>query len=177
MTVNRNMPYLLITMGLVIMLKYLFTIAENDSLFFLLKPTDKFIEILTGTKSVYLTNSGYYHEKLNIIIDKSCSGYNFGLICFVMLTYLFLKYSDKNMRKFLAIPIALFISYLLTLFVNTSRIFASIIIQNQTQNMPENWQHIIHESIGIITNLTFLIIAYYITEKYINHRQQHAKLT
>ena len=177
MTRNRNMPYYLIAAGLVVLLKYLFTIAENDSLFFLLKPTDKFIEVLTGTKAVYLANSGYYHEKLNIIIDKSCSGYNFWLICFVMLTYLFLKYSDKNMRKFLAIPIALFISYLLTLFVNTSRIFASIIIQNQTKSIQENWQHIIHESIGIITNLTFLIIAYYITEKYINHRQQHAKLT
>ena len=171
------MPYLLITMGLVILFKYLFTIADNDSLFFLLKPTDIFIEILTATKSVYLANSGYYHEKLNIIIDKSCSGFNFWLICFVMLIYLFLKYSDKNLRKFLAIPIALFISYLLTLFVNTSRIFASIIIQNQTKSIQENWQHIIHEAIGIITNLTFLIIVYYITEKYIKHRQQHAKLT
>lgn len=94
-----------------------------------------------------------------------------------MLTYLFLKYSDKNMRKFWAIPIALIFSYLLTLFVNTSRIFASIIIQNQTKCIQEYWQHIIHEAIGVITNLTFLILTYYITEKYIKHRQQHAKLT
>ena len=168
---------MLITLGLVILLKYLFTMAENDSLFFLLNPTNKFIEILTNSESIYLASCGYYHEQLNIIIDKSCSGYNFWLICFVMLTYLFLKYSDKNMRKLLSIPIALSFSYFLTIFVNTSRIFASIIIQKQTKSIQENWQPIIHESIGIITNLTFLIITYYITEKYIKHRQQHAKLT
>jgi exosortase K len=174
---NKNIPYYLTAVGLFILLKFGFTFADNDNLTFLLKPTDKLVGFLTGSHSVYLTDKGFYHDKLNILIDKSCSGFNFWILSFLVFTYLIVKYFDKPFYKILTISTVLFGVYLLTIFVNTSRIFVSVIVQNQTKNIFANQQHLIHEAVGIITNLTFLVLTYYLIEKFLIHRQHNAKLT
>ena len=159
------------------LLKFAFTLADNDSLTFLLKPTDKLVGLLTNSQSVYLADNGYYHTELNILINKSCSGFNFWLLSFLVFTYLAIKYLDKPLHKALTIPTALVGAYLLTVFVNASRIFASIVVQNLTKNILSNQQHLVHETVGVITNLSFLVLAYYLTEKLLIHKQRHAKLT
>jgi len=171
MQIYRNMPYYLTAIGLFIVLKFGFTIAGNDALTFLLKPTDKLVGFLTGSQSVYILNSGYYHDKLNIVIEKSCSGFNFWILCFLVFTYLALKYFDKSLHKVLSFPIVLTCTYLLTVFVNSSRIFASIVVRNQTIGILPNQQYLLHETIGIITNLSFLILVYYLVEKSLKYRQ------
>ncbi|MCI5056212.1 MAG: exosortase K [Flavobacteriales bacterium] len=173
---NKNIPYYLTAVGLFILLKFGFTLAENTDLTFLIKPTDKLIGLLTGSKSVFISDSGYFYKHLNIIIDKSCSGFNFWILCFLLFTFLTLKYFDKTLNKILTIPAALVGAYILTIFVNTSRIFASIVVQTQTKDILLNQQHILHEAIGIITNLTFLILAYVLIEKLLIHKRNNAKL-
>lgn len=157
------------------MLKFGFTLADNNDLTFLLKPTDKLVGLLTGSNSVYISDSGYFHEHLNIIIDKSCSGFNFWILCFILYTYLTVKHFEKSIQKALTIPTALFVAYLLTIFVNTSRIFVSIVVQAHTKGIFSNIQNIIHEAIGIITNLTFLVLAYVLIEKILVHKRYNAK--
>ncbi|MFV0531837.1 MAG: exosortase K [Flavobacteriales bacterium] len=174
---NKNIPYYVVAVGLFVLLKFGFTFADHNDLIFLLKPTDKLVGFLTGSQSVHLAYEGYYHEKLNILIDKSCSGFNFWVLSFILFTYLTVKYFNKPLHKMLTIPIALVGTYLLTIFVNTSRIFTSIIVQSQTKNILSNQQHLIHESVGIITNLSFLILAYYLIEKLLIKILYHAKLS
>ncbi len=173
----RAILYYSIAAGIFFTLKFGYTQAENDDLTFLLKPTDKFVGFLTGSNSVYEIDKGYFHNQLNIYIDKSCSGFNFWILSFLMLAFLGLKNLDSEIKKVLTIPLALVAGYLLTIFVNTSRIFASIIIQNQKINIFEIQPHIIHEAIGIITNLSFLILAYYITNRILIKKIHHEKLT
>ena len=96
---TKNIPYFLTAVGIFILLKFGFTIADTNTLTFLLKPTDKFVGLLTGSQSVYLSYKGYYHEKLNIVIEKSCSGFNFWVLGFLVFTYLGLKYVDKHRHK------------------------------------------------------------------------------
>lgn len=151
-------------------------LADTHDLTFLLTPTDKLVGLLTGSHSVFLADNGFYHDKLNILIDKSCSGFNFWLLCFLVFTYLTVKHFDKPLHKILTIPTVLLCSCLLTIFVNASRIFASVIVQNQTKIFFANQQHLIHEAVGIVTNLTFLVLTYYIIEKFLIHRQRNAKL-
>lgn len=177
MNTNKNIPYYLTTIGLFILLKFGYTLADNDNLIFLLKPTDKIVGLLTGSNSVYLSDKGYYHGNLNILIEKSCSGFNFMLLCFCMLSFLFLKYADK-IFFYLTIPFALIVSYLLTIFVNASRIIASITMQQQANNFLPNRSHLIlHEIVGVIINLTFLILIYILSEKFLSNNCQNAKLT
>lgn len=161
-----------------ILLKFGYTVADNDELTFLLKPTDKIVGHLTNSHSIYFSGKGYYHNGLNILIEKSCSGFNFMLICFCMLTFLFLKYADKATFKLLIIPTSLVLSYFLTIFVNASRIFVSIIIQKQANNfLPKRPHLILHEIVGVITNLTFLILIYILLERFLTNKYQNAKLT
>ena len=178
MQTNKNILFYLTTIGFFILLKFCYTFADNDDLVFLLKPTDKILRLLTGSHSVYFSDKGYYHDNLNILIEKSCSGFNFMLICFGMLTFLFLKYANKIFFKYLTIPFAFFVSYFLTIFVNASRIFVSIIMQQQANNfLPYKPHLILHEIIGVITNLTFLILIYIVSEKFLTNKYQNAKLT
>lgn len=178
MKTNKNIPFYLTTIGLFILLKYWYSIANNYNLIFLLKPTDKIVGLLTGSHSVYFSDKGYYHDSLNILIEKSCSGFNFLLLCFCMLTFLFLKYADKTIFKSLSILFTLIVSYLFTIFVNGSRIFVSIIIQQRANNfLPDRPHLILHEIVGVITNLTFLILIYIVSEKLLTNKYQNAKLT
>ena len=172
---NKNITYYFITAGLFILLKLWFTIAGNNDLMFLLEPTDRFVGLITGSNSVYFSDSGYYHDKLNILIDKSCSGFNFWILGFVVFTYLALKYFDKPLHKVLTIPAALLCAYVLTIFVNASRIYASVIVQTQTINIMPEQQHIVHEAVGIIIYLSFLVLAYYLIERFLI--QHYAKLS
>ena len=159
------------------MLKFGFRFAENDSLIFLLKPTKKFIELLTGSNSIYISDKGYYFSQLNFLIDKSCAGFNFWVLSFLMLTFLGLNNLNNHFKKMLTIPLALTGAYFFTIFANVSRIFASIVIQNQTNSYFESQQHLIHESIGIITYLSFLIFMYFLANKILTNKISYAKLT
>ena len=142
---------------------------------FLLKPTDSLISILTNSESVYQVDNGFYHDKFNILIDKSCSGYNFFLLCFLMLLFLFLKYIKRNYNRILSFFLCLIGAYFFTIFVNTSRIYVSVILQNTTIDFFNVEQNIIHESIGVVTNLSFLIIIYLLVDNILI--KKYAKLT
>ena len=177
MKMNSNIPYYFTAVGLFVLLKFGFKFADNDDLVFLLKPTDKFVGLLTGSHSVYIADAGYFHANLNIVIDKSCSGFNFWILCFVVFSCLTVKYFDKTLHKILTMPTALIYACLLTIFVNTSRIFASIIVQAYTKNFLPGQQYLIHESVGIITNLSFLVLVYYLIEKFLKYKKYNAKFT
>ncbi len=168
MIANRNIFYYLTAIGLFIVLKFGYTIANTNDLFFLLKPTDKLVGLLTSSKSVYFADKGFYYRNLNVVIEKSCSGFNFLLLCFSMICILGLKYVRNPLCKTLITPIALVSAYLMTIFVNVSRIFASIVLQHQKNSfLPQNSQLVVHEIIGIITNLSFLVLGYYLLERFL----------
>ena len=172
---KNNIPYYFIATGLFILLKFWYRNADLESLIFLLKPTDTLISIITGSTSVYQPETGYYHGNLNILIDKSCAGFNFWLLCSFILIFLSLKYFNRNGYKLLMLTVSFVIAFILTIFVNSSRIFASVVIQNSlTQGLPD-LQNIVHQSIGIITNLSFLILLYYLSEKLVIKIKQNAK--
>jgi exosortase K len=161
---------------LFILLKLGFAVAENSDLDFLLKPTDAIVGLLAGSQSIYLLDSGYYHATLNILLNKSCSGFNYWILCFLCFAHLAIKYFDKPLHKVLAIPISLCCTYLLTIFANSSRIFATIVLQNKTNAILPNHQGLVHETIGIITYLSFFVWTYYLTEEFLKCRRSSAKI-
>lgn len=177
MKTNKNIPYYIVALLLFIVLKLIYTLTEIEELKFLLKPTDALVGVFTGSESIYLEGSGFFHKQLNIVIDKSCAGFNFWILCFLLFSYLTIQHFNNAVFKILTIISSLLAAYILTLFVNTSRIIASIIIQNQTKDLLRGQQHIVHEAIGIITNLTFLVLSYILIEKYLKFKRPNAKLT
>jgi exosortase K len=175
---NKNIPFYITTAGIFLLLKYAFTQSNTNSLLFLLNPIDKVVGLMTGSKSIYLSNSGFYHENLNILIDKSCSGFNFWILSFLLFANLSIKYQDKTINKIISIHAALIATYFLTIFANSSRIIASIAVSIQTNALLSEYAHsLLHEAVGIITNLTFLVLVYYLLEKILKQYHHNAKLT
>ncbi len=171
-----NLPYYLFAIGLFVLLKFVFTLTDTDDLIFLIKPTDRIIGLLTGAQSLYLKGTGYYYEQLDVVIEKSCSGFNFLLLCFLSLVFASVKYFQTTMHKIIAIFCALSGAYFFTILANSSRIYASLIIHHQSIGFIQNNQSIIHQVVGIINNLFYLILIFLIVEKLLKHRQEHAKL-
>jgi exosortase K len=162
----KNIPYYITAALIFIALKLLFRSASVDDLVFLLKPVDALFCLFTGSRSFYIPGAGYYHEALNIIINKSCAGFNYWVLCFAVFSYLLVKYIKKPLYKALALPASLLGSFFFTILVNASRMAASITVQSQTGDIFQNYQNIVHEATGIITYLTFLVLTYLLVETF-----------
>ena len=174
---KRLIPFYAIVIVVFLLLKHIYTLIDTEQVKFLLFPVNQFLQILTGVSSMNLTNEGYYFEKISIVLNKSCCGFNLLLICFLMLSFLFLKYSKMVKQQILVIPASLIIAYLLTIVINTCRIYVSIILQQPFSSALDIHSNMIHEVIGIINNVFFLTLTYYMTEKLLQKKFNHAELT
>lgn len=160
----RNLPYLLTALAIFVLLKLAYTQADTDDLAFLLGPTDRLVGLAANSSSVYEPTRGYLHPDLNIVIDKSCSGFNFWMMSFLMLSFLLLRYLAQPTHKRAALPIALLCAYALTIFANTSRISIAVLLQNQFPGFPPHYRDWFHQAQGTFVYLSCLIGIYLIFE-------------
>lgn len=163
---QKNLPFFAFLLLLFVALKYYFSHTNNDELYFLLKPTSTLVSFITGTSAVYTNTIGYHYEQLNIVIEKSCSGYHLCLLLFVSMSFLVIKYHQNLSGKIKYMLLVAASAWLLTILVNAARIWTSIIIQSITHCYWPQWQPAIHEVIGVFINLSALLAAYFILDKY-----------
>ena len=156
-------------------MKFLLQTFEVYQFKILLLPTKILVEFLTGAHSVFTPNSGYYFPELSMVIDKSCAGYNLWLLFFVLISFLIVKYSKTKKMMFFAIPISLVSGLVLTYFVNASRIFTSVVFQEKIEDWTSLSGRLVHESIGVLFNLFFLILVYLLVEKRFNPTGKYEK--
>jgi exosortase K len=156
-----NLPlFYIASICVFILLKIFYSFANTDSLLFILKPTAKLVGLVTGADSAYIPNNGFFFDSLNIIIDSSCSGFNFLMICFVMLCFIILRYSAKTRFRFYAVPISLILAYVLAIFVNASRIIFYIVFDGYRNIISKENARLIHQFEGTFMYLSFLILIY-----------------
>ena len=160
--------------GLFILLKLAYIVMQTEHVNFLLLPTNWLIERITNQQAVYSEATGYFYEGLQIVIDRSCSGFNFMLIAFMSFAILAVNSTQSNYQKLKLILLAGLMAYLLTVLVNTARIFLSIRFEDHFSQLLNISAHTIHECIGIATNLTFLVLASLLFEKSITQSYHHA---
>ncbi|ULC59018.1 exosortase K [Flaviramulus sp. BrNp1-15] len=158
---TKNTIYYIIVLSLIVFGKTAHIYATNNSLIFILKPLSNIVSFITDTDFIYSNTNGFYFEVLNITIDKSCSGINFWLISFVVFINLLLNICKSTFQKTILFPLILLMTFILTLFANTSRILISIFIEKQTK-FNYSW---LHQAEGVFIYLFFLILTYTI----INH--------
>ncbi|WP_196892658.1 exosortase K [Aureivirga marina] len=163
---TKNYIFYGIAIFLLFLLKFWYKNTSADDVGFLLKPVDEFISLITNSNSIFTKETGYFHKKLNIYIDKSCSGFNLWIIATMLFIFQFVTFLKKDLNKILAIIFSFFIGYIFTIIVNTFRIYTAIIFKNIS--IFEANSKFTHEFIGAIINLTFLILAYTFIQKIIN---------
>lgn len=148
--------YGIIAMMIFIFLKFWYSEANNEDVLFLLKPINKLVNIVTGSNSIFQAEVGYINGNLNIIINKICSGFNFMLIGFLMLSFLMMKYISSGKMQLFILPLALMVSYGFTIIVNASRILFSVLINRFSAGKSS----FLHQFEGTFVYLSFLMLLY-----------------
>ena len=168
---KQDYKFLIIAVMLFLNLKYVFTFFDNDDMLFILKPVNILFSLFTGHIAEYSSETGYFYDKLNIIIDKSCSGYNFMLLTFVLVYTGILKYISSDRTKYLSLPVVMIIAYIYTIIVDISRIIISYLIQRKMAFHNE-WMH---EVTGIFVYL-FALISIYLLVQYLMKKPDTIKV-
>jgi exosortase K len=172
MHLGRNTIYYIISAAIFLMLRLLHGYLDTEGLMFLLKPVSALVETATGTQAVYRQGIGFWFGSLNVIIDGSCSGYNFMLITFALLAFIMYRYAGSaGFIKLAIIPACLVIAYAFTIFVNAARIVSAIKVTAHYAVRPA-W---LHEALGAFIYLLFLILFYLLANAICSKITHHAK--
>lgn len=157
---KKDLVFYLVIATIFVFLKILYIDLSVDDLRYFLFPLDLMVKLTTHATSVFLPLKGYYYPSLNIIIDKSCSGFNFFALCFMMLSFLSVNHLHISRYRTIAIICCLPLAYMLAIFANTARILTSITIMHLP--LPSWSQHgdLTHQAQGAFVYLFFLIIIY-----------------
>lgn len=86
---RENFIFYLVGLLIVLGLKCYYRQADCDSLLWILAPTARWVEMLSGIPFTYISGAGYVNHGLRMVIAASCSGVRFMIIIFVMLVFSF----------------------------------------------------------------------------------------
>lgn len=159
-------------------LKYFYSRADCNALYWILAPTARWVSILSGISFERLPGAGYVNHSLRFLIAPSCSGVRFLIITFATLSFSFL-HRTKNVKKgLLWIASSLCIAYPFTIFVNGVRIALSIRLPELLSAAGQTFTAVqtfagalscvfspkrLHTLIGIAVYFTSLLVIYRIT--------------
>ncbi len=164
-------------------LKCFYRNAACEDLIWILAPIAKWVEILSGIPFEYAPGAGYVNHSLRLLIAPSCSGVQFMIITFAMLTFSFvhrfvhrIPQAEPNkssilpsglLKGFFWIIASILISYVFTVLVNGFRILVAIYLPQILGSVvslgfltPER----LHTMIGIVVYFTALLAVYRLVE-------------
>ena len=123
---------------LVLGIKYYYSQADCDSLLWILTPTTRWVEFLSGIPFTYISGTGYVNHDLRLLIAPSCSGVQFMIITIATLVFSFVHIaaSSQETSDFKSvlrvcrgmgwIAACMVFSWLFTIMVNGLRIIVAI---------------------------------------------------
>lgn len=168
-TTTSDLPYYGMMMLVFIAAKLVEPYLGHQALQGLLAPVSHSVAVFTGSPIAFFAESGYHLPMLSIVIDKSCSGFNFLLIAFIVIGLSFSFQAKKSFLESLKmIFFSMMLSYLLTILANTSRII-SIIKMNQLFPVLEQYEWV-HAAQGTFVYLLFLVGFYLLLDRILNSR-------
>jgi exosortase K len=161
---NKNIPFYSFLLISFLIFKFWYSNATTNELLFLLAPTDFLLSIFSSGKHQYVQNVGFYDEGLNIVIEKSCSGFNFFLLSFVVCAVVALPYFNNWKHKIALLCSTAIISWALTIGVNVARISTAILLK-QHLRLESSFASQFHELQGTFIYL-FCLLFFYKALKY-----------
>jgi exosortase K len=132
--------------------------ATPDQLRWILWPTTLFVERMSGWSFEFEAGAGYISKAHFFLIAPSCSGVNFLMTSFLMLSLKWIWTFQSKKTQLLSLPLAAGIAFLTTLIANSVRI--SLAMAFQTFNFEQ-----IHRIEGIVIYFGFLLILFLLSEK------------
>ena len=146
-----------------LVLKHHYSTASVNGLKWVLAPTTFLVENITGINFSFESHAGYMSPDNTFLIAASCSGINFLIIAFLLLTLRpLLRGSEVNAWT---LPIALFVSYFMTLAANTTRIVTALALRTSDISIAGFRPDEVHRVEGIVVYFAFLLLLFFVAEK------------
>lgn len=169
MSSKNTLLFILLVLLPAIAFKWLQRDWGSDELQFLLYPVQQLVQIFTGLPAYYQAGEGYIFPQF--VIEKSCAGVNFLVICWCSLGWLSLYNRHLWLARVGALVLCVPLSYCLCLAANTFRILSALMLQR----LPGLHGPQVHEALGVVVYLSVLLLATSFFH-YLLNLPKHAKL-
>lgn len=162
---RRLILFALGSIAYLFVIQLIFKSLKTNDLLFILAPSAKLVSFFGGYAMEWSDLSGFQIVGKNIRIEKSCSGFVYLGMLYLLLTYSFGKnwnyYKTKIQWVIFSIPLA----FLFVVGVNAARIITGIGIE--TFSLQNTWfpNKLFHEFIGIIYFLFGMSAVYLLLDK------------
>jgi exosortase K len=145
--------------------KLSYSTASVDGLTWILAPTTLLVELITGTGFKFESYAGYISDDHSFLIAAPCSGVNFLITAFLMLSLGRLWRDQTTNLPWGFIPAAALVAYLTTIIANAVRISIALKTRRFSRDLscldPEG----VHRLEGILVYFGFLLLLFVISER------------
>lgn len=156
-------------------MKWFYSTATVDQLRWILWPTTKLVEFVTGAQFEFESRAGYMNREHTFLIAASCAGVNFLITAFVMLGLrkLWNDRNEKTSWHFILITGAL--AFVATIITNTVRI--SLALQMLGMQRRHRWLNAeeFHRLEGILVYFGFLFLLFLSVEEFDKRRERESR--
>jgi exosortase K len=141
-------------------LKRYYSLAEADSLVWILAPTARCVELVSGTPFTFEGGTGFTNLEHRAVIAPACAGINFMVIVFCMMAFCLINRSKKIGTRLLVVAISFLAAYCLTIGINALRIALAINLYDADVHFGWFTQERIHRLEGTVIYFASLCIIY-----------------
>ena len=160
---------LVVVLALVFGLKCYYSTASVDELKWILTPTTRLVELVTGRSFEFESRAGYMSSDHTFLIAASCAGVNFLITAFLMLSLARLwklHTSDERTRSngWSVVPVSAVVAFVVTVLANAIRISVALQLrQNPVKTNVVNPEQL-HRLEGIFIYFGFLLLVFVCSE-------------
>ena len=146
-------------------IKLYYSTASVNDLLWILAPTTILVEFVTRESFTFESYAGYMSSDHSFLIAASCSGVNFFITAFLLLSLRKVWRGRSQNMRWRFIPFALMIAYLTTIAANTVRISTAMQLRRIDPEVIWINPDQLHRFEGIFVYFGFLLLLYYASEK------------
>jgi exosortase K len=157
--IRQAVPFCIV-LALAFALKRYYSLAEADSLVWILVPTARCVELVTGIPFVFEKSVGFLNLDHRAIIAPACAGINFMIIVFCMIGFSLLRSGRDGKSRLFFIPVALGAAYVLTTLVNSLRISLAVYLYDTDLHFGWFTQERVHQLEGTLVYFISLCSIY-----------------
>ena len=156
-------------------LKFFYSNANVDQLRWVLGPTAWIVELVTGKSFAYEAHVGYMSSDHTFLIADSCSGMNFLITAFLMLSVLSIWQASAGEIGLARILTSLVAAYITTLAANSVRISTAVLLQDSLFQLEWLDPEEMHRVEGIVIYFGFLLILYVLVDRVSSNRNNRPR--
>jgi exosortase K len=145
--------------------KLYYSAASVEGLCWILFPTARLTELVTGMPFEFESYAGYMSGDRTFLIAASCSGVNFLIAAFVMLALSRLWPGRREGISWWFLPSAAVVAYIATIVANTVRISSAMWLNSSRPDIAGLGRDELHRLDGILIYFGSLLLLYVVTQR------------